>query len=512
MRGDARLRRHPYPLRRPAVLGPHVVDLALARRHERRDRKLRIRHRTDAPRAPRSDPAHARERRGHVARRAARGSRQRLAVRDLPPVPGRARCARHRDPRGCAGRAHARAPLRDGRGRHRARGDARRNRADAGDRARCARRGRGRLRDFARAHACRLCGEAGAEPRRGFRRGHGARELSRRVRPRTHAGDRRARSVHPAARRDLAGNRKDCELDRAARGPVRTRWAPPRARDEREAPGSGHRRGAAGLVPAARARVPVRGAVPVREHVGVLARLRSRPRGQEAHLRRSRLARAVPRARERGDAHSQLGRDGDQRVPWRACARGAQCRRGRGRARCRSDRPDARSRARERPRGALPDAHRQYRRSRGRGAAPQSEHRTRTLRRGRPCQPALRRLRTDPPARALGARDERALARGGRAPAHVGHRRPLWPARPRPPRSRGARRRRDLRSRHGRMWTAAARARLPRRRRSPGLGRDRHSRCRGGGHADSRGRARRRRSRRTAARSRASRRTRKGVS
>ena len=35
---------------------------------------------------------------------------------------------------------------------------------------------------------------------------------------------------------------------------------------------------------------------------------------------------------------------------------------------------------------------------------------------------------------ALGARDGRALARGGRAPAHVGDRRPLRPARPRPAR------------------------------------------------------------------------------
>ena len=61
-----------------------LIDLALARRHERRDGQLRLRHRADAPRAPRPDPAHARERRGHVARRAARGRRQRLAVRELP--------------------------------------------------------------------------------------------------------------------------------------------------------------------------------------------------------------------------------------------------------------------------------------------------------------------------------------------------------------------------------------------------------------------------------------------
>ena len=114
--------------------------LALARRDDGRDRQLRLRRRADATRAPRPDPAHARERRGHVARRAARGARQRVALRELRRVPRRDRGARHRDPRRRAGRPHADPHLRDGRGRDRARGDRRRDRRDA--RASCARRSR----------------------------------------------------------------------------------------------------------------------------------------------------------------------------------------------------------------------------------------------------------------------------------------------------------------------------------------------------------------------------------
>ena len=48
LRRRAGLRRHPHPLRRAGLLGPHALDLALARRHERRDRQLRLRHRADA--------------------------------------------------------------------------------------------------------------------------------------------------------------------------------------------------------------------------------------------------------------------------------------------------------------------------------------------------------------------------------------------------------------------------------------------------------------------------------
>ncbi len=149
LRGRARLRRHPHPLRRAGVLGPHAHDLAVARRDLGRDGQLRLRRRADPARAPRPDHAHARERRGHVARGAARGHRPGLAVRDLPAVPRRDRAPRHRDQRRRARRPHARAAVRDGRGGDRARGDRGRDRADGADRRRGAARRRGRLRDHA---------------------------------------------------------------------------------------------------------------------------------------------------------------------------------------------------------------------------------------------------------------------------------------------------------------------------------------------------------------------------
>ncbi len=67
LRRRARLRRHPHALRRAGLLGPHADDLAVARRHLGRDGELRLRRRADAPGASRAHPAHARERRGHVA-------------------------------------------------------------------------------------------------------------------------------------------------------------------------------------------------------------------------------------------------------------------------------------------------------------------------------------------------------------------------------------------------------------------------------------------------------------
>ena len=134
----ARLRRHPHPLRRAGVLGSHADDLAVARRDDRRDRQLRLRRRADAAGAPRAHPAHARERRGHVDRRAPRRHRRRVAVRDLPAVPRRDRAARHGDQRRRAGRPHRRAPLRDGRGGDRARRHRRRDRRDARHRRRSA--------------------------------------------------------------------------------------------------------------------------------------------------------------------------------------------------------------------------------------------------------------------------------------------------------------------------------------------------------------------------------------
>ena len=49
-RRRARLRRHPYPLRRADPLGPDAHDLAVARRHDGRHGELRLRRRADAAR------------------------------------------------------------------------------------------------------------------------------------------------------------------------------------------------------------------------------------------------------------------------------------------------------------------------------------------------------------------------------------------------------------------------------------------------------------------------------
>ena len=75
-RRRARIRRHPHALRRAGVLGPHAVHLAVARRDDGGDGQLRLRHRADASGPPRPDPAHAGERRGHVARRHPRRHRR----------------------------------------------------------------------------------------------------------------------------------------------------------------------------------------------------------------------------------------------------------------------------------------------------------------------------------------------------------------------------------------------------------------------------------------------------
>ncbi len=100
------LRRHPHPLRRAGAVGPHAHDLAVARRDHGRDGQLRLRRRAHAAGAPRADPAHAREGRGHEPRRAREpGSAKRVAVRDLPRVSRRRRAPRQRDQRGGASSA-----------------------------------------------------------------------------------------------------------------------------------------------------------------------------------------------------------------------------------------------------------------------------------------------------------------------------------------------------------------------------------------------------------------------
>ncbi len=53
LRRRARLRRHPHPLRRAGLLGPHAHDLAVARRDLGGDGQLRLRHRADPPGASR---------------------------------------------------------------------------------------------------------------------------------------------------------------------------------------------------------------------------------------------------------------------------------------------------------------------------------------------------------------------------------------------------------------------------------------------------------------------------
>ena len=131
-----------------------------------------------------------------------------------------------------------------------------------------------------------------------------------------------------------------------AGGPGSHRGALERARAAAASRAAGH---PAGLVPAAQLRVPVEGAVPVREHEDFRAHLERRPRRQAADLPRSRVPARVPRehrhrlrSRARGLVGAHLDRERAHRArPGRAPAR-------RGRARTR--RAPARSRARSRHR------------------------------------------------------------------------------------------------------------------------------------------------------------------
>ena len=120
---DPRVHRRPHPHGRPGVLGRHRVQLLLARGDLGGHGQLRLHPGPGAARGARPGGAQPRARRGHRSGRA--GSRHRLELRDLPPVP---RCRRpaaqghqlRRQGRalGPAHLGHGRAGLR-GRGRRR---------------------------------------------------------------------------------------------------------------------------------------------------------------------------------------------------------------------------------------------------------------------------------------------------------------------------------------------------------------------------------------------------------
>ena len=131
-------------------------------------------------------------------------------------------------------------------------------------------------------------------------------------------------------------------------------------------------------------------------------------------------------------------------------ASGRQARQGSGRSR-------AGPGARQRPAGALPHGRDELRREGSGRADHRSQHDHRAVRRRRPCQPALRCLLFDLPARPLGPRAEDLHHRAGRPQPDAAARRDVRHHRSRPAGPRPAGRRGGVRSQDGRSRPAEAR-------------------------------------------------------
>ena len=257
------------------------------------------------------------------------GLGERLAVRDASPSSSTRSSARGTAINVGALVGHTpRAPLRDGRGGDRARGDARtRSRAMRAHRARGARGRRARLRDVEVADARRLRGPARCRAaRRRSPRSQALAGCLGECRPRRHAGDDRPRPLpRRSSPRSRSATGKPVIVDRAARracsGPTGTA-ASSSATAKLQSEGIARR--AAGVVPAARRRVPVRRRPSRSRACRCFGRSRAADsRGQEAHLRRP----GVPRAfRERVDARPRSARAWDD-IVISECAGRARARR-----------------------------------------------------------------------------------------------------------------------------------------------------------------------------------------
>ena len=226
-RAGARLHRPAHPLRRPGPVGPRPHAVVVARRHHRGHGQLRLRARADPAGRPRHGHAGAGERRGHAARRA-RGGHP-VDLRDLPRVPRRARRAAAPAQRRAAARPHAAALLRDGRRRDRAGGHRRRDRGDAGDRRRGARRRRDRVLVLPLDQPRRRARPSGAEPGRVADRARRAPRAAARAR-------RRATSRRPGGPTSTSTRPRPSRSASAARCRGRRSWPTSASPARRSAP------------------------------------------------------------------------------------------------------------------------------------------------------------------------------------------------------------------------------------------------------------------------------------